>query len=490
MAYAMTKQGTLDNCVTYEFICDTITDMNAIEDRYRTIGTVAIVLNGSSNGLEVYICGSDKVWKEFNTIGSGNDASENSSSPLTIHICSSEEYVLSNGLYKPTIAEPEANTIYLVPSNGYSGDIYDEYVYVNNKWERFGSGSIQTSLNSLATDKANKADTVLTTTLSLGRKANTTIGQNSVALGTSVIASGTTSHAEGGNTEASGMRAHAEGGYTKATEMDSHAEGYGSQATGGTAHAEGYYTEAYGANSHSEGGYTLACGPYQHVSGYSNVPTRQYTSTITDAETIEYTLNTAYLPYEYVFKDNSSGTTLYYLPHSYIPDCVYPSYDARYASKYWISTTVPTGTNIEEILEWNRNTNYEINTIVKQLELRTNNYQYFKSKSAVPANASYELTDTALFHTQPINTQYSSYTCSTPLEIVGNSPDKTLYSNARTLDWRGNERLNGDLYINCNADSTGGTKVIPLPTPPTTDGTYTLQLVVSDGVPTYSWIGG
>jgi hypothetical protein len=59
MAYAMTKQGSLDNCVTYEFICDTVTDMNAIENRYRTIGTVAIVLQGSG-GLEVYIAGSDK----------------------------------------------------------------------------------------------------------------------------------------------------------------------------------------------------------------------------------------------------------------------------------------------------------------------------------------------------------------------------------------------------------------------------------------------
>jgi len=60
MAYAMTKQGSLDNCITYEFICDTVADMNAIENRYRTIGTVAIVLSGESEGLEVYIAGSDK----------------------------------------------------------------------------------------------------------------------------------------------------------------------------------------------------------------------------------------------------------------------------------------------------------------------------------------------------------------------------------------------------------------------------------------------
>jgi hypothetical protein len=33
--------------------------MNSIENGYRTIGTVAIVLSGTS-GLEVYIAGSDK----------------------------------------------------------------------------------------------------------------------------------------------------------------------------------------------------------------------------------------------------------------------------------------------------------------------------------------------------------------------------------------------------------------------------------------------
>jgi len=44
-------------------------------------------------------------------------------------------------------------------------------------------------------------------------------------------------------------------------------------------------------------------------------------------------------------------------------------------------------------------------------------------------------------------------------EIVGNGVSDYKRSNARALDWNGNEYLNGDLYVNCNADSTGGTKV-------------------------------
>lgn len=61
MAYAMTKCGSLDNCVTYEFICDTVADMNAIENRYRTMGSVAVVIEGNA-GFEVYMANSQKQW--------------------------------------------------------------------------------------------------------------------------------------------------------------------------------------------------------------------------------------------------------------------------------------------------------------------------------------------------------------------------------------------------------------------------------------------
>lgn len=46
------------------------------------------------------------------------------------------------------------------------------------------------------------------------------------------------------------------------------------------------------------------------------------------------------------------------------------------------------------------------------------------------------------------------------VEIVGNGSGDQLRSNARTLDWSGNERLNGSLYVNCNDDSTGGSEVL------------------------------
>lgn len=45
------------------------------------------------------------------------------------------------------------------------------------------------------------------------------------------------------------------------------------------------------------------------------------------------------------------------------------------------------------------------------------------------------------------------------VEIVGNGTEDNIKSNARALDWDGNEYLMGDLYIGCDADSTGGEKI-------------------------------
>lgn len=46
------------------------------------------------------------------------------------------------------------------------------------------------------------------------------------------------------------------------------------------------------------------------------------------------------------------------------------------------------------------------------------------------------------------------------IEIVGKGTGASARSNARTLDWSGNERLAGTLYVNANADGTGGTQVL------------------------------
>lgn len=61
MAQKMTKRGSLDNEVTYEFICDTVADLNAIDPQYATMGSVATVIQGES-GFEVYMANSQGQW--------------------------------------------------------------------------------------------------------------------------------------------------------------------------------------------------------------------------------------------------------------------------------------------------------------------------------------------------------------------------------------------------------------------------------------------
>jgi len=113
-------------------------------------------------------------------------------------------------------------------------------------------GKIKTAL-------ANKMDTsnpVGTGSLSMNRKANTTVGLNSTAEGTNATASNENAHAEGYYTVASGSEDHAEGVYTT--------------ASGGASHAEGSNTVASGLWSHAEGFNTKAAGEAQHVSGKYN----------------------------------------------------------------------------------------------------------------------------------------------------------------------------------------------------------------------------
>lgn len=114
-----------------------------------------------------------------------------------------------------------------------------------------------------------KADTVLDTTLSRGRKAGRGIGKASFAFGVDVAASGSNSHAEGNNTLASGQNSHAEGSNTTAGGASSHAEGGMTQATGGDSHAEGFSTEASGNYAHAEGDDTTASGNSSHSEGYT-----------------------------------------------------------------------------------------------------------------------------------------------------------------------------------------------------------------------------
>ena len=61
-------------------------------------------------------------------------------SGLSIHICSSDEY--DPYTMVPTVSNPSGTTFYLVPTPDIGNNLYDEWIYINGFWERFGSGGI------------------------------------------------------------------------------------------------------------------------------------------------------------------------------------------------------------------------------------------------------------------------------------------------------------------------------------------------------------
>lgn len=63
---------------------------------------------------------------------------------LNFYICSSSEY--NSETRVPTVSNPDGNTFYLVPAESEtSPDLFVEWIYVNNKWEMFGSATVDLS---------------------------------------------------------------------------------------------------------------------------------------------------------------------------------------------------------------------------------------------------------------------------------------------------------------------------------------------------------
>ena len=81
------------------------------------------------------------------------------------------------------------------------------------------------------------------------------------------LASKPYAHAEGRGTVASGNQSHAEGWDGTASGANSHAEGYATTASGGSSHAEGGSTTASGGSSHAEGMNGVASGNGSHAEG-------------------------------------------------------------------------------------------------------------------------------------------------------------------------------------------------------------------------------
>lgn len=289
---------------------------------------------------------------------------------------------------------------------------------------------------------------------------NTASGTSSHAEGRNARATGKYTHAEGLNTEASGPYAHAEGYSTHATATNysSHAEGYMSTASGNASHAEGYntkainmyshsenyLTEAQGNNSHAEGSRTKTTGTNSHAEGQSTTAS----GTASHAEGRETTasgINSHAEGY------NTQALASFYSSHAE----GYTTIASGNASHAEGHTTTASGQGSHS----------------EGRETVANHaYQH--------VFGAYNIEDPSTAVAGEIGTY---------VEIVGNGTSTANRSNARTLDWNGNETLAGKLTVGASpvndmdvatkayADSIGSSIAVSY-TDPNNDGNIVISM--------------
>lgn len=230
-----------------------------------------------------------------------------------------------------------------------------------------------------------------------GQKSGTTLGSYVTAEGYDTTASGNYTHAEGCTTVASNYCAHAEGSYTTASGYASHTEGESTNATNDYAHAEGYATTAGSRFTHAEGLSTTANGWCGHAEG-----------------------------------DHTTASTY------------------AHAEGYYTTASGDCSSAIGD------------NTTASGTGSHSEGYHTTASGNYSHAEGYYTIAEAAVQH---VFGQYNkpdtghgndSASRGSYVEIVGNGVDSSSKSNARTLDWNGNERLAGSLLPMANNFQTLG----------------------------------
>lgn len=258
---------------------------------------------------------------------------------------------------------------------------------------------------------------------------NYTIGKNAIAQGNATKAVGSASHAEGFQTEALSSTSHAEGSKTRAFGVSSHAEGkrvsdtivideitYNYGATGEASHSEGYNTIAFGEYAHAEGASTKAIGKYSHAEG---------------------SITQAMNPCSHAEGAETKATNSY-------------SHVEGYQSKATGMTSHAEGRGTEAIGGNAHSEGYNTKASGSHAHAEgastsaEGNASHAEGSGTIAKHRSQHVF--GAFNVEDASTATSDYN-GTYIEIVGNGTSKQVRSNARTLDWDGNEWLAGTLTL-------------------------------------------
>ena len=302
---------------------------------------------------------------------------------------------------------------------------------------------------------------------SAAEDTNYTMGTYAVAEGIDTKASGEYgSHAEGAGTVASSNGSHAEGLSTTASNYGAHAEGTATVASGYSAHAEGSQTNAYAEHSHAEGHGTQvsSSASYGHAEGGGT----------TVNATCGHTEGSGTRVYGKYAHAEGSGT-------SASGEASHAEGTGTYANGNQ-SHAEGGGTSADGAQSHAEGSGTSASGASSHAE---------GSSTSASGEASHaEGSNTIANHlAQHVFGEYNIVDTSTAtksnrgnyVEIVGNGSDSTR-SNARTLDWSGNEVLAGKLTVGAvGVNSMDVATVGQLPTVPanivntitTTAGTHT-----------------
>lgn len=258
-------------------------------------------------------------------------------------------------------------------------------------------------------------------------------GPYSHAEGRENVAGGSAAHAEGRKTKA-GYTAHSEGYDTKALGQFSHAEGHTTTATGSTTHTEGRSTKATAEAAHAEGNTTQAAGVASHTEGF-------YTKTL---ETAKYAHAEGQKTIvEGIAAHAEGGDT------QAIGD--YSHAEGQYTKAEYISHAEGSGTQALQTASHAEGSN----TIARGQYSHAEGFHTEATYDSAHAQGKYTI---ASSEAQSVSGKANIVDGADKyIEIVGNGADAENRSNAYTLDWQGNARFKGDVYVQGTQKEDDGT---------------------------------
>lgn len=358
--------------------------------------------------------------------------------------------------------------------------------------------------------------------------------------GNVAIPNATMSHTEGSGNSNYGHQTHAEGAGNTVSGEESHVEGAGNNIHGPKTHGEGGGNTAYGLGSHVEGKHNVAVGFGHHAEGFYNIiGTSSIPSYFSASNTYSVgnivAINALYNSY------NEENTNFLYrctvapgqiqagsgveiiTPTSWNSSSTYAAGSVVYRQLNYYRcylifyATKAVSGNDDPLLNANNSWSLIKNILSPMLGTTSSGYYLLDVSTQPPSKVAKVAANTTVAPMwEPVATNLSAHVegyknialgdyqhvqgkfnvaDSTKAFIIGNGTATDARSNALTVDWSGNMTIAGDLTtgttLNTMAQTVGAAIneiSVRVPTPPTTDGNYTLSLTVVDGIPTYAWV--